>query len=438
MQRKLLVSLILITAFVGLGTGIAALLVLTAPEPPQVDLARPPLLVEAVRVEPVTVTESLIGFGTARADRYARLSAQVAGEIVAVADGLEVGAEVRQGQVLIRIDEHEYKERLARAESLLASSEAQLEQLDTESQNLDRLITPAQRELSSAQFEYDKVKDLYEEGAAPKREHEQTRLILEQTRRMLLMLENQKSLLPSRRAQLRATCDNHRAEVAIARLDLTRCTIRAPFAGLVAEKLIEVGERVQKGSSLLALLDPGLIEVPVKLPVSVRPRVAIGSACKLTTPSMPGVSWQGQVKRIAPAASEATRTFELFVEVPNAEQEHELVPGFFVQAEIEGPKLVDVLVVPRGSVQQGEVFVYRNGKARKRGVQVARVLRDRSVVTGIQSGDVVIVSNLDALYEGAPVRLEGAPSSGADQATPAPTSQPAVADRRVKQLADQP
>jgi multidrug efflux pump subunit AcrA (membrane-fusion protein) len=152
---------------------------------------------------------------------------------------------------------------------------------------------------------------------------------------------------------------------------------------------------------------------------------------------MPGVSWQGQVKRIAPAASEATRTFELFVEVNNTEQVHELVPGFFVRAEIEGPTLTDVLVVPRGSVQQSKVFVYQNGQARKRGVQVARVLRDRSVVTGIRSGDVVITSNLDALYEGAPVRLAGVPSPGEDRTSPTPTSQPAVADRRIEPLTDQ-
>jgi RND family efflux transporter MFP subunit len=254
---------------------------------------------------------------------------------------------------------------------------------------------------------------------------------------MLLMLENQKALLPSKRAQLQATCDNHRAEAAIARLDLDRCTIRAPFAGLVAEKLIEIGERVQEGSTLLSLLDPARIEVPVELPASVRSRVAIGAACELTMPSMPGVSWQGQVKRIAPAANEATRTFELFVEVNNTEQVHELVPGFFVRAEIEGPTLTDVLVVPRGSVQQSKVFLYRNGQARKRGVQVARVLRDRSVVTGIRSGDVVIISNLDALYEGAPVRLEGVPAPGEDRAAPAPASQPAVADRRIEPLTNQ-
>jgi len=437
MRRKLFVSLILITIFLGLGAGIAALLVLTAPEPPQVDLARPPLLVEAVKIEPVTVTDSMIGFGTARADRYARLSAQVAGEIVAVDDDLEVGTEVKQGQVLIRIDEHEYKQQLARAESLLAADEAQLKQLDTESLNLDRLITPARRELASAQFEYDQINDLYGRGSASKREHEQMRLVLEQTRRMLQMLENQKALLPSKRAQLQATRDSHRAEAAIARLDLDRCTLRAPFAGRVAEKTIEIGERVQKGSPLLSLLDPELIEVPVELPASVRPRVVIGAACELTMPSMPTVSWQGHVKRIAPAASEVTRTFELFVEVSNAGQAHELVPGFFVRAEIEGPTLTDVLVVPRGSVQRGQVFLYRDGQARKHGVQVARVLRDRSVVTGIRPGDVVIVSNLDALYEGAEVRLEGFPSPGEDRAAPALTSQPAIADRPVEQLTEQ-
>jgi len=429
MRRKLVVSLILITVFVGLGAGTAYVFIRTAPDPPQVDLVRSPLLVEAVQVEPVTVTESIVGFGTARADKYAQLSAQVAGAIVAVADELEIGAEVKQDQVLIRIDEHDYKQRLARVESLLASDEAQLQQLNMEAENLDRLIGPAEKELASAQFEYDKVHDLYEKGAAPKREHEQTRLILEQTRRMLLALQNQQALLPAKRAQVSASRDNHGAELALAQLELERCTIRAPFAGRIAEKSIEFGERVQKGSPLLSLLDPQWIEVSVSLPVSVRPRVAIGSGCTLTMPSQPDVSWQGNVKRIAPAANEATRTFELFVKVNNAEQTHELVPGFFVQADIEGPTLTDVLIVPRRSVQQSQVFIYNKGKASKRNVKIDRILRDRSVVKGIWPGDMVIISNLDALYEGAPVRLADDMLPRDQQVAPVPGSQPTVADR---------
>jgi len=83
MQRKLIVSLVSILAILGVSLGLAVWLVRTAPEAPQVEISNPPLLVKAVRVEPRDVVEPLVGYGTARAERYARLSAQVAGEVEA-------------------------------------------------------------------------------------------------------------------------------------------------------------------------------------------------------------------------------------------------------------------------------------------------------------------------------------------------------------------
>ncbi len=406
MRRKLVVSLILIVVCLLVGAGVASLLITNAPQPAQVDVSRPPLLVRTVRIEPVTVVEPIEGFGTARAHQAVRLSAQAADEIIEMADGLKVGAHVTAGQVLVRINDAEYRQILARTESLLAAAEAELRQLDVEVTNLDQLLGPAQRELASAQWEYDKVRELREQGAAPQREYEKAVLTFEQTRRMVQNLENQKALIPAQRARLEAARADHQAAVAIAKLDVDRCTVRAPFDGRVAERMVEVGERVQRGTHLLTLLDPRLIEVPVQLPVSVLSRVAVGAPCSLTTPAVADVTWQGHVKRIAPAADELTRTFELFVEVDNAGQPRELVPGFFVHASIQGPTLHDVLVIPRGSIQQGHVFICRDGQAQRRQVQVSRFLSDQAVVTGLTPGDRVITSNLDALYEGLKVRID--------------------------------
>jgi RND family efflux transporter MFP subunit len=407
MQRKLVVSLVLILAILGVSLGLAVWLVRTAPEAPQVEVLNPPLLVKAIRIEPCDIVEPLVGYGTARAERRARLSAQVAGEVIELAANLKIGASVSQNEILLRIDDREYREQLLRAESLLAAVAAQLAEIQTQQSNIDQLLEPARRELASAEWEFNKVRDLYDQQVAPKREYERAQLVVEQTRRMVQELENQKSLLPTRREQLEANHRNHQAEQEIARLNVERCTIRAPFDGRVSEKQVETGERVQIGSVLLAILDPDLIEVPVELPISIRPKVRLQAACELTLPSRPGLSWKGAVKRIAPAASETTRTFELFVEVSNVNQAQALVPGYFVRAEIEGPAYRDVLVVPRNCVQQSQVFVWRNGQAVARQVEVREQFADRSIIAGIEPGSIVIASNFDALYDGAAVRLDG-------------------------------
>lgn len=422
MKRKITVSILLMAGFLALGAGIALVLVKTEPVAETTQPVRLPLVVKTVKLEPQTVVEPIVGYGTARADRYARLSAQVTGEIVELPDSLKPGVEVKKGDLLLGIDQRDYAQSLQRAESLLAEARAQIEQLEVQRKNLDRLIETAGRQVESTEWEFNRVKKLFEEGSAPKREYEQMRFVHEQARLALQRLENEKSLLPTTRAQLAARSRNHEAEIEIAQLDLQRCRVTAPFDGQVDAVQVELGERVQVGLPLLSLLDPQLIEVPIELPVAVRSRVRVGAACRLSVDTVSDVSWSGRIRRIAPTASESTRSFELYIEVKNSEGPAPLVPGYFVRAVIDGPTLADVLVVPRGAVQRGRVFVYEKGKASERDVRVERHLVDQSVVTGLQPGEMVITSNLDVLYEGAPVRLEnGAPEpmeAAASQAPP--------------------
>lgn len=404
MPRKLIISLILVVAFLGTGTGIAWYLVQSQPPPATSDAPRRPLLVNTQVIRTQTVTETLVGFGTARADRYARLSAQVAGEVVAIPDALRSGAPVKKGQVLIRIDDREYQRILNRAESQREANRAQLVQIDVEEKNIDRLLETVGRELASAEWDHTEVARLFKLGNAPQREFEQSRLALERTRRVRQQIQNRKDLVPSRRLQLDAALKNSQAEVELARLNVERSTIRAPFDGRVDQLLVEIGERVQPGIFLISLLDPDLIEVAIELPVSIRSRVKVGAACTMSLESQPKVCWQGQVNRISPRASETTRSFKVYIDLDNRDQAPRLMPGYFVRARIDGPTLENVILIPRGTIQQDHVFIYNDGRAHQRDIRIERFLEDQGVVTGLSPGDLVITSNLDALFEGVPVR----------------------------------
>jgi len=406
MRRQIIISAVLIVALLGVGAGVAIFLVETAPQPPTSNPARAALPVRGLELRPQTVVEPIVGYGTARADRSARIAAQVSGEVVELHRNLRVGASVDAGELLVRIDDRDYQRQLDRARSLLAGGEAELRRLDVEEKNVDRLIGIATTELEISQREYERVLGLFEAGQAPRRELDVARQGYERARRTLQVLENQKALLPQQRATELAKCDLHRADIALAELSVERCRIRAPFPGRLEAVEVEVGERVSVGTRLLTLLDPDLIEVPIELPVSLRDRVTNGAACRLKLESDREVAWKGQVARIAPSAAPATRTFSLFVEVDNRRQAQPLMPGLFVRAQIDGPTWRDVLIVPRGVIQQEHVYVYDDGLARRRPVSVNRHLFDQAVVDGLRPGEVVITSNLDALFEGAPVRMQ--------------------------------
>lgn len=422
MLKRRILPAILVGGLLIAGGAVMRYLVSTRPAPPSRDIVRPPLVVRGVRLNPETVVEPIIAYGTARADRRAWLSAEVSGEVVELADGLEEGERFAAGSPLLRIDPREYEQQLQRARSLLEADRVALQQLDIEEKYLHRLSDIAMSELEIAQREYDRVRGLMESEAAGRRELDLARQAFEAARRTATDLQSRLEQLPPRRAAQQAAVALREAEVALADLNVERTTLRAPFDGRIEELRVEIGERVQPGSQLIAMLDPDEIEIPIQLPLSLRERVRVGAAAEIAIDSQPGVAWRGEVARIAPRADERTRTVPVYLEVDNTRQDPPLLPGSFVRAEIAGPLLRDVLVVPRAAVQDATVYLLQDGRAQPVSIDVRRTLVDRAVVSGLQPGDIVITSNYDALYPGAAVKLADsrvATSAPADGATPA-------------------
>ena len=406
MRRRILLSILLIAALLGTGALGFWALVHYAPPPPRRAAERPMLIVRGVRIEPQEALERLSGFGTARARRFARVAAEVAGTVVERSEQLEVGHTVLAGTVLVRIDERDYRQQLARAEAQLQAAEAQLAQVRQQLENVRRLIEIARRELEIAERDYQRVADLFEQQRATRRELDLARGELERARRVLQQLENDKALLPAQIRAAEATRALRQADVAQARLNLERCTVRAPFDGRITQVAIEQGETVARGQVLFAILDPRRIEVAIELPVSLRDRVHVGAAATLRLENSPLHVWRARVERIDPQADAQTRTFSLYLEWNGDDDApHPLLPGMFVQAIVDGPVLHDALVIPRDALANDTVFVFQDGQARRRRVRVERRLLDRCVVSGLRPGEIVITSNLDALYDGMPVRV---------------------------------
>lgn len=403
MTRRIVLTILLSLALLAIGVAGFGYFLATKPEPELVEPPRVALTVEAIRLEPSTVVAPVSGYGTARASRHAVISSEVSGRVIGVAEGLDDGVAVEAGAVLVRIDPRQYEAELQRARSRLAAERAALARIAIEEESLKEQLDTARAEFAVADREVQRISDLLESGTSSERELDAARVTSQRAQRVLQELQTQLAVVPDRRAQQQANVELAEAEVVIAELNVERCRIIAPFAGRVEAVDVDPGEQVAPGQQLLALLDPRRIEVPIELPISYRDRVRVGATAHMSLESNRALDWTGEVARIAPAADAATRTFSVFVEVWNPEQAQSLMPGVFVQAEIEGPTLEDVLLVPRAAVRQSEVFVAEGGAARSRKVAVGQHLNDRTVVSGLQPGDIVITSNFDVLYDGAPV-----------------------------------
>jgi|GEM_PF-860984 len=440
-----------------LGAGYAGFLWLLATKPVAARSAESslPPLVEVQTLTPEDLVQEFIGYGSARADHQVLIAAEGAGQVIELSDGVKDGARVKPGEVLLRIDDRQYRRQLDRAKGQLADVEAQLARLDVEDANIKRLIETAEAEVKITRDEHERLNRLREKNMASKREWDFARLAYHTQLRELQGFQNQRDLIPARRAELLGTREARRADVELAKLECERCTIVAPPADghgprdlpaaspteqlwQIDKVMVDVGDRVRVGSEILRMMGTRFIEVPVELPLSARPKIAPHARCVLTMDSMPDAKWLAVVARLSPAADTRSRTFTAYLEVDNQEQETPLVPGYFLTARITGPTLKHVLAIPRGAILMDQVFVAKEGKVHLRHVNVDNLVGDRAVVSGdIAPGDRVALTNLDTLSEGAPVRWqERGDSPHDDLVSPVPLTVNAAGNHRAKQAAE--
>ncbi len=407
-RQRLIVSFALIILLIGCGTGIAGLLYITRVEPPHRDITVLPPLVETILLESEDITEQFVGYATAQPDRSANIASEVSGLVVERADNIKAGSIVEENQILIRLDNRSYKHALEQAEAKAAADQASIAELAAEARKLDQLLGTAEKELSVAAREKKRLSDLLEKGRAAKKEFDFADLAFRQTERTLQEYQMQMARIGPRRDGFFASIQGHVAEAEIAKLDIERCVIRAPFGGTIDAMFVEVGDHLVPGGPVLRLVDTTRVEIPIRLPASVHARVAVGAICDVAPEGMPGVSWQGRVARIAPLADSQTRTFAVYVEIDNEEQPHALLPGMFVKAVVKGPTHTQRLLIPRGAIREGMVFIAKGKTAVQRSVQVERLFEDRALVAGdVQPGELVILSHLGQLKNSAAIRLFG-------------------------------
>ncbi len=109
-----------------------------------------------------------------------------------------------------------------------------------------------------------------------------------------------------------------------------------------------------------------------------------------------------------------------------------MIPGYFVTAEVEGPLLRQVLAIPRGVIVEDHVFVVNDDVAHRRTVVIDRLVGELAVISsGLESGDALILTNLDVLFDGAPVRVQAGrpPSPPKEVGHPTPPRPSATQER---------
>jgi HlyD family secretion protein len=220
---------------------------------------------------------------------------------------------------------------------------------------------------------------------------------------LLDRLEIQSETASARCEAARAAIDRGTAAVALARANLDKAVLRAPFDGVVADLDAEVGEWVSPSPPALPippvfdLIDPTSIYVTAPIDEVDAGRIAVGLPSRITLDPYPGEHFRGRVVRVATYVQDVeqqNRTLEVEVDFVNATGDRRLLPGTSADVEIILKSRDAVLRIPSYALLEGNrVLVFTNGHLEARRVETGlRNWEFAEVVEGLAEGDPVVIS----------------------------------------------
>jgi membrane fusion protein, multidrug efflux system len=211
--------------------------------------------------------------------------------------------------------------------------------------------------------------------------------------------------------EAKASFERVRSQLASARESARDYRIAAPFSGLVSRLLVSEGDFVAPRSALAEIYAPATLVLRATVNERYAAMIRTDMPADITLDAYPNRSFTGRISRLYPYLDDRTRARTIEISV---DQEVDLLPGMFGRIRLVVESVPDamtvpvnaLLVTPRGA---SVVFVVKDGKAVQRKVTVGIEDAGRlQILSGVRSGEQVIVSGHEKLKDGAPVRLLGA------------------------------
>ncbi len=330
---------------------------------------RTPLVVVS-KAQTETVIKQVPLTGTITSLKVANLSTEVSGQVESVK--VEVGDQVESGDVLLNLDDE--------IEALtLQSIQAETEQ--------------ARAELADAKRRYKDAERLKKQNS----------ISANAIRLLQAEVEIDSAALNRRLAEerkQRALVDRH--------------TLKAPFAGVISERLSEVGEWITPGNPVLTLVSIDNLRVDFQVPQEFYPRINANSKITVSLDAIPDKIFNSKIDAVVPISDPTARTFLIRVELGN--NAINITPGMSVHGLLHLNTKKQGIVVNRDALLRypdGRVTVWvvtQNEQSSTVSEQIVKVGHSFngqvSILEGLQPGDIVVVRGNEALQQGQKVRIQ--------------------------------
>jgi len=265
---------------------------------------------------------------------------------------VNIGDDVRQGQLIAVLDDDEYRQQVIQAEANLLVARANLEETKSS--------------LDTVRREYERMHELHTRGISSDSE-------LDAARSLFVSQESKYKVAQAQVA-------NRKAALEAANVRLSYTKIRATWEDgdgirVVGERFVDEGAMLTPNAPILSILEIDPLIAVVYITDKDYFRVSTGQAAEVGTDAVSGLKVSGEIARIAPMLKETSREARMEIEIHNPEEL--LKPGMFVNVEIEFEAHADVTIVPVGSV------VKRDGR---QGIFLADTEREKALFIPVRIG----------------------------------------------------
>jgi RND family efflux transporter MFP subunit len=383
--KQLLVSTLLLILAI-----LAALGLYSLKKPPakeQVVVLAP--LVEIEQLEKKDIPMIVTGYGTVQAKVEVEIVPQVSGKVVSVNPQFKAGGFIGSGQEILKIDPRDYALAVQQAEAGVADAQVKLDM-----------------EKAEASVALDEWHQLHP-GTEP-----DSPLVLRE---------------PQIR-QAQAMLDSSKAALATAQLGLERTSVTLPLDVRIVSESVDLGQFCNAGQSIGNAYGVGAVEIEIPLEdkelrwfdIPDEESTTNGDTKNSRGPEVlvkatfAGVehTWMGYVARSTGQVDAKSRLISVVVEVPHpfegADSNSPLLPGLYVEAQIQGNVMKDAFAVPRNAIHgSNEVWVVNDNKLHIKNLDIIRADKEFAYVTeGLSDKDTIVGSSLDAVVDGMAVRVK--------------------------------
>ena len=380
----------------------------------------PVVPVQVVTVEKVAIQRTV----TADAVLFPLQQAAITPKINAPVKAFYVkrGSHVRRGQLLAVLENRDLA--AAARESQGSYDQAQAAYETTTAASLPQEIqkatldTQAAKQLLDAQQKiYDSRRDLFDQGAMPRKELDQTGVDLTQARNQYEIAKKNLDALNAigKQQTLKAAAgqlESAKGKYLGAEAQLSYSEIRSPMDGVIADRPLYPGEMAAAATPLLTVMDISEVIARAHIP---QPEAALLKVGDKATIAVPGEDTpiEGKVTVVSPALDPNSTTVEVWVQAKNPNQR--LKPGTSVQLSMLAKTVADAMVIPAAGLltaQDGTTSVMLVGPdnhAHQKNVRVGiRQGNQVQIIEGLQAGDKIVASGAYGLPENTKIKAEGA------------------------------